>query len=365
MASIVDSKLTSVVEKAQNGDLQAYETLIHETRNLVTSIALAVVKDVDDSEEIAQQVFVSLWQNIQQLNNAGSFIPWLRQSTRYTAFNFLRSNKNYTRLDEGQFDNEALDESDAESQICTKEQNAVIQELIDALPPEDREIIILFYREEQSSAHVAKLLDLSEANVRKKLSRTRLALKDEFVKKAGKAIFATAPAVGFSGAITGLLAPTSQAVAGVTGASVSAKVSGSSLSKFFVILGGAMIGAFLAVFATIWSSNIAIKQLNDNDDKQTMRGYRNELIAWILTWGVLLTIAYELTDGWFWPLITFVGFSIGLFVLMLRSMRFVYLKSGSQPVSKGMKLLSYACLVLGIASGFSGLIIGLIGSGRF
>ena len=52
---------------AQQGDQQAYERIIRRSQNLVSTIALAIVKDVDDSEEIAQQVFVSVWQNLKQL----------------------------------------------------------------------------------------------------------------------------------------------------------------------------------------------------------------------------------------------------------------------------------------------------------
>ena len=58
---------------AQNGDIQAYERLIKHCQNAVTSIALAIVKDIDDSEEVAQQVFVSIWQNLNKLKNPSSF----------------------------------------------------------------------------------------------------------------------------------------------------------------------------------------------------------------------------------------------------------------------------------------------------
>ena len=59
---------------AQQGDQQAYERIIRRSQNLVSTIALAIVKDVDDSEEIAQQVFVSVWQNLKQLKKPESFL---------------------------------------------------------------------------------------------------------------------------------------------------------------------------------------------------------------------------------------------------------------------------------------------------
>ncbi|NQY65139.1 MAG: hypothetical protein HRT38_15720 [Alteromonadaceae bacterium] len=48
---------------------------------------------MDNSDEVAQQIFICLWQNLNKLKDNVSFLPWLRQTTRYTAYNFLRDSK--------------------------------------------------------------------------------------------------------------------------------------------------------------------------------------------------------------------------------------------------------------------------------
>ena len=78
---------------AMKGDNNAFTRLIQASRHTISSIALAIVKDLDASEEVAQQVYIQCWQKLNTLKSPSSFLPWLRQSTRYAAFNYLRDNR--------------------------------------------------------------------------------------------------------------------------------------------------------------------------------------------------------------------------------------------------------------------------------
>jgi DNA-directed RNA polymerase specialized sigma24 family protein len=80
--NIQQQGLFNDVELAQSGDQQAFGRLITQTRNLVSSIALSIVKDLDNSEDVSQQVYIGAWQNMSKLKNTRSFLPWLRQMTR-------------------------------------------------------------------------------------------------------------------------------------------------------------------------------------------------------------------------------------------------------------------------------------------
>ena len=73
------------VKAAQQGDERAFGRLVNASRNTIASIALAITRDLDASEEITQQVFISCWQKLHTLQNAASFLPWARQSARYAA----------------------------------------------------------------------------------------------------------------------------------------------------------------------------------------------------------------------------------------------------------------------------------------
>jgi len=365
---------------AQQGDQQAYARIIQSSQNLVSTIALAIVKDVDDSEEIAQQVFVSVWQNLTQLNKPESFLPWLRQTTRYAALNFIRDNKVNRRASSEEASlllAQMATAKDAQYEQLSREQNKrLVAQFIDQLSEESREIVLLYYREEQSSKQVAQLLNLTESSVRKKLSRARTALKSDMLKHLGSAIYSTGPSIGFSSLVLGLMTPSGPVAASVmTGSLSTTAVSGKTTSSFWVkvlsVLGGSLIGAFVAVMVVIWSSKVAMSNLPNEDNKRTMKRYRNELIAWVLVWALFITAAYELSSGWMGPVITYSLFAFGLFVLMVRNMSFLHQhavieKSGKakKKANRLTKAFNYSCLVLGIGSGFAGLIIGLVSSGR-
>ena len=87
LESLVDTHYPAAVR----GDREAYGRIVAGCQTTVTSIALAIVRDVHASEDIAQEAFLSAWQNLRKLNNPASFLPWLRQITRNLARDHLRA----------------------------------------------------------------------------------------------------------------------------------------------------------------------------------------------------------------------------------------------------------------------------------
>jgi len=362
--------LINDVELAKNGDTQAFARLIQYTKNTVTSIALAIVKDLDNSEEVAQQVFISTWQNLNQLKSNTSFLPWLRQVTRYTAYNFLRDNKVDKKI-VGEKAEALLSQFcdpyyDQHELLERDQQSLILNDFISQLPEDSREIILLYYREEKSSKQVARLLELSESNVRKKLSRVRELLKLKLLKKYGKVILSTAPTLGFTTFIVNALISSSPAVAATVTSSI---VSGKSslLAKFAFILGGAMVGVFASILAIIFSTRRTVKNISDEQARKQLLIYRNQTIIWVSITGILFALSYELTTGWIGPLLTYTLLAVGL-VNQMRIMSNFTLQNMECEQSIRRKRFQRFCgftgLIGGLLTGYSGLIIGLLNHGR-
>ncbi|MGJ7903839.1 RNA polymerase sigma factor [Lysobacter sp. 1R34A] len=251
--SIIDHDLPA----AAGGDRAAYSRIVSACQNSVTSIALAMVRDVHASEDIAQEAFLSAWQNIRKLQNPSSFLPWLRQITRNLANDHLRSRQ---RLPRGVDDVEAAIAAAADPEPSTverlieAERTEVAAELISALPDESREVLLLYYREGQSSQQVAALLGLSDAAVRKRLSRARSTVRSELLDRFAVFARASAPSVGFTTMVAsalGVIAP-----AGTTTAVVAAGTFGSGLAGKFGASGlgtasasGGVVGGSLVFIA--------------------------------------------------------------------------------------------------------------------
>ncbi len=378
LANELTLSITKDVEAAKSGDLEAFERLICKTRNTVTSIALAIVKDFDNSEEVAQLVFIAAWNNLKSLKNNASFLPWIRQTTRFKAFNFLRDNKVTSKVSGEQaeklFSEFCNHESNHEDNLNQQQNSAIIQQLLSDLPEQSREIILLYYREEQSSKQVAQLLEISEVNVRKKLSRIREQLKSELMSKFGSLILSTAPAIGFSTIVLSAITHSTPAVAAsITASAATGKTS--FFSKFLILLGGSLIGAAAAILAIFWSTKKPLSKMQNKDDKQLLIKFRNQTVGWVAFSGILLTLCYELSSGFVAPLVGYSIFAVGLIWLSNRSTQLILssLYSDEDTSDKGssertnflrQQRAGRYGIILGVMLGLSGMIIGLVNSGR-
>ncbi len=381
MLSLTEQQLLPDVSQAQAGDLASFNRLIHRYRQTVTGIALAIVKDLDASEEVAQQVFIHVWQQLQTLREPASFLPWLRQITRYRAYNYLRDHKIKQKVSGAEAELLLEQFADPTANVADNlqrdEQNALIQQLIDQLPEDSREIVLLYYREEQSSQQVAALLGLSDANVRKKLSRVRELLKDQLLRRFGTVLLSTAPGIGFSSLLASLLVGTSPSAAAATAAAITSPsatggASGSVLSKVAALLGGAMLGAMAGVLAVIWSMRQILSQTDDQQEQQALRRVRNLTIGWLLSCAMLMTLSYEFTAGAWGPLSSFGLLLLGLLYSMRRVTQITaprLAKAAQDPkVARQQQRQKILCAVgtaAGFIAGLAGLMIGLSNSGRW
>ncbi|MEO8000640.1 MAG: sigma-70 family RNA polymerase sigma factor [Arenimonas sp.] len=300
-ADVIESIIQTHLPAAANGDQHAYSRIVHGCQNTVTSIALAIVRDVPASEDIAQEAFMSAWQQLKKLKNAGSFLPWLRQITRNLARDYLRAQK-YRANPAGDIEAMMLSVADpapGPSEFLAEQEDAKIAAaVIDALPEESREVLLLYYREGQNTHQVASLLGMQDAAVRKRLSRARQTIREELLQRTGNFVKASAPSLAFTTLVSSLLfaAAPSTATAGVLATTAgSSSIAGKG---FFAILSAVAnsillgIGAsILGIWSGLWPS---LKNAHDQREKR-------ELIIW----GVVNTLLVG-------------GFSIEIVVLCMQ-----------------------------------------------
>ena len=374
MMTSVEQTLVPDVLAATEGNVVAFERLVNRCRQTVSGIALAILRDLDASEEVAQDVFIYVWQQLGTLKEPASFLPWVRQITRYRAYNYLRDNRvsSTVRGEEA----ELLLESFADPDACLtqnferSEQSIILSEFIDALPDDSREIVLLYYREEQSSQQVADLLGLSEANVRKKLQRVREALKAELLAKYGNLLLSTAPGLGLTALIMANLTFAPPAAAAVASAAAS---NSSGSSKLAIMFGGAMIGAGLAALAAYWGMRHSLNAADSEQERILLRRLRMQSIGFILMMGVLLTLAYEMTSGSLGPLLAMTVLVAGVVVSSLRlyqiiGPRLMRQRMNDPAEAKRQRMQFWGCVfgsAVGIIAGYVGMIIGLMNTGRW
>ena len=220
----IDVLIQRELPAARGGDRDAYGRIVRACQNAVTAVALAITRDVQASEDIAQEAFLGAWQHLERLHSPDSFLPWLRQIARNLARDHLRRHRN-TAMDGPNAELAMAVAADPGpqpmEQVLSDEREIAAFELISALPDDSRETLLLFYREGQSSQQVALLLGISDAAVRKRLSRARQLVRDELLQRFGEFAQGSAPSVGFSLAVVAALGMASKpAAAGVAAAGV-------------------------------------------------------------------------------------------------------------------------------------------------
>ena len=229
---------------AAGGCQQSYGRIVRACQNTVTAIALAITRDVQASEDIAQEAFIKAWQQLNQLHNHASFLPWLRQITRNLARDWLRANRGRPLTGEAAeiAISMAADPSPgAPEHLQRVEEELAAEEIISALPEDSRETLLLYYREGQRSQQVADLLGLSDAAVRKRLSRARRLVREEMLRRFGEFARSSAPSAAFATTVASML------MIAAPGTASAAILLGTGLGTGKLGLGGASVSGGAAL----------------------------------------------------------------------------------------------------------------------
>lgn len=315
--------LDPFVLAAAQGDREAFARLVQATASLVSSIALAIVRDVELSRDIAQEVFLAAWRDLGRLREPASFLPWLRQTTRNQAHQALRGRaRKRQMISDGEAEELLAAASDprptAGELLVAEEDRRRLAEAIESLPDATREVVTLYYREGRSARQVGELLGLREEAVKQRLSRARARLKESLLEEVGRTLAATAPGLAFTGAVVGALAsPTMASAAGVAAASSKA-AAGSPALQLAALAGGATLGALGGAAGVLVATRQLLKHARDEQERRELRRFTAANLALVAIAASSFPIVGRITSSPWGPVAVFVAFLATLALLQLR-----------------------------------------------
>src|SRR5215469_607676 len=158
-----------LVSRSLAGDRDAFSRIVSRYQTLICSVAYSRIGNLGQSEDVAQETFITAWKHLRLLRDPAKLRAWLCGIVRN------RIHKNLRR--EGRepiFRAESLDlmhdapagEAIPSEHAVRREEEAILWRSLEQIPDSYREPLILFYREQQSIENVARLLDLSEDAVK-------------------------------------------------------------------------------------------------------------------------------------------------------------------------------------------------------
>lgn len=161
-----------LVEKARAGDVDAYEVLVRRHRGRIYRIALRMLGDPHDAEDIAQDVLIQVWTALAGFAGTSSFTTWLYRIVVNRCLNEVRRRR-WTRP---VLDTDLPPAAGAEDTVVAQHRARATMEAVAALPPDQRAVIVLHQLEGLSYREVAAIVNVSEDAVRGRLHRARLSL---------------------------------------------------------------------------------------------------------------------------------------------------------------------------------------------
>lgn len=158
-----------------NGSNEIISRVWEESQSRLRNFIARRVKNEADAEDILQDVFVKVYQNINKLNAPENIYPWVFKTTRNAITDHYRSNKaDFTTVEE---DAEAF-AFEPEDSILEEEVLNCLEPMIGELPAKYREAVLLADIKGLKQKELSERLDISLSGAKSRVQRGREKLKD-------------------------------------------------------------------------------------------------------------------------------------------------------------------------------------------
>ncbi len=183
-----------LVEECKLGSRKAFNQLMLKYQNKVFSIAMRMLKNTDEAQDAAQDVFLAVYRSIKKFRGDSKLKTWIYRIVINTCINRLKSKK---RKQQAPLDNQnemLIEKSQEEGKtpqatidnplkaLERKNLREIIEKEIAKLPEENRVIIIMRDVEGLSYEQIEKILEIPDGTVKSRLHRGRQELKKRLKK---------------------------------------------------------------------------------------------------------------------------------------------------------------------------------------
>jgi RNA polymerase sigma factor (sigma-70 family) len=184
-AKMTDNKL--IVKKILAGNKKAFETLIRQHQRLVSHVVFRMVDNRADREDICQDVFLKVYQNLGGFQFESKLSTWIAKIAYNTCLNYLEKKRVLL------YDDLSTEERNLETVPTTadgpdrlaegKEISDLLRSEIDKMPVHYRTILTLYHLDQMSYQEIGDSMDLPEGTVKSYLFRGRKLLKERLMAK--------------------------------------------------------------------------------------------------------------------------------------------------------------------------------------
>ncbi|MGA2232911.1 MAG: sigma-70 family RNA polymerase sigma factor [Tepidisphaeraceae bacterium] len=272
-----------LVSASRSGDRRAFGQIIRKYQAMVSGLIYAACGDLHRSEDVTQETFISAWKSLSGLRDASKLPGWLCQIARRRLADSART-KSANEVPFSQAfasgQEPAAPTAGSIGAALKAEEGELLWQALSRIPQPYRETLVLFYRQEQSTAQVAVATESSEAAVRQRLTRGREMLREEVAAMLERNLARTSPTPQFTMQVMAALPALAAQTAGIGAAAKgSAAAKGAGLLSIVFMAAAPILALASMVFGT-WK---------DLHEAQSPRHRRITKVTWALIWADLIT----------------------------------------------------------------------------
>jgi RNA polymerase sigma-70 factor (ECF subfamily) len=170
-----------LIEQARQHDENACQKLLNVYKGRIFSYILRMVKNYHDAEDLTFDTFIKCFRALDSFDRSRRFSTWLFSIAHNTTIDFFRKNRiQYEYIDERHASN-----TDFVREFEIKKKMELIDQAITQLAPIDRELVVLFHKEEYSYQEISDIVHLPITTIKTRLHRARKRLRD-MVRQMGE-----------------------------------------------------------------------------------------------------------------------------------------------------------------------------------
>ena len=190
---------TKIIQELQVGNEKAFKQLVDNYQQQVVNTCFGMVRNSEDAEDIAQEVFIEVFRSIHKFRADAKISTWLYRISVNRSLNFIRDNKknkwfqsfeDKVESNMSQFKKLNNAQSDQpEYELENKERGIILQEAINSLPENQKVAFSLSKYEELSYQEISEIMELSISSIESLLHRAKKNLQNKLYKCYKKKCF--------------------------------------------------------------------------------------------------------------------------------------------------------------------------------
>lgn len=172
---MLTNKELHLVQRIRKGETHAFTELVDGYKDLVYTLALRMLRNREEAEEVAQDSFIKVFNALKQFKGDSKISTWIYRVTYNTCLDRIKQNKqNRLFIDSENLEEFAfVDMNNALDKMLNEERKELMENCLAQLSAKDAGLLTLFYFEEKSLLEIEKILNIPVNSLKVRLFRAR------------------------------------------------------------------------------------------------------------------------------------------------------------------------------------------------